>query len=118
VSDCTVQATLSTIANMQRVFVRTTDANNNIFLSANTSGGQWELFKRVNCTLTALGTYAAAPASGDTVRIVLSGSSITVYINGTARITATDAFNQAATKHGLGASNSIVPRWSNFTVEV
>lgn len=112
-SDCVIQATFATTGNVQRLTFRHVDTQNELFVSADAT--QWTLNKRVANVLTTLGTYAALPANGDVVRVVLNGSSITVYINGTSRITATETFNQTATVHGMSTNLNSV-RFDNFLV--
>jgi hypothetical protein len=37
------------------------------------------------------------------VKVLMAGDNITVQVNGTTAITATDSFNNTATQHGLAA---------------
>lgn len=81
--------------------VRATDANNYIRV-VNAQGAEYRLQKFVAGSLTLLGAATGVtPKPGDVVRIELAGTSITVFINGIQRITATDAHNVAATRHGF-----------------
>jgi hypothetical protein len=65
---------------------------------------RWELYKDVGGTFTALGTpFDETLVAGDTrtVKLAFSGSSITVYVNGVSRITASDSAISAAGKPGI-----------------
>lgn len=61
------------------------------------------LEKCVNGTVTTLGTYSSSATS---LRVRADGTSIVVYVNGTSRISVTDATHQSATKHGIGRGPS------------
>lgn len=116
-SDTAVQVTLATFADQMGLSARATDSNNYLFIRAY-SGLGYDLFKRVAGASTNLGSYSTTPASGDVLKLDMSGSSLTVYVNGVSRITATDGFNSTATKHGLWAysANFTAARWDNFSI--
>ena len=124
VSDCTVRATFGTDASgtfAQRLVVRATDKLNNFYVAnmntAGVVGDNITLWKREAAASSNMAPAAAHTwAIGDVVEVVLSGSSITVLVNGAALIAASSAFNQTATKHGLAASNNTSPRWTDFRV--
>ena len=65
--------------------------------------GQWELYKRVSGTVTGLGTdYTGdVPTTVKSVRLCASSSSLTVYVAGVSRITATDSAITATGKAGI-----------------
>lgn len=46
------------------------------------------------------------PAEGDRLRVVLSGPSITCYVNGQLAVQTTDTFNAAVTWHGIVNNNT------------
>lgn len=50
---------------------------------------------------TLIGTYSSAFNNGDRMKVVMSGTSITVYKNGVSVLAATSAINQTSTIHGL-----------------
>jgi hypothetical protein len=77
-------------------------------------GGTYKLWKR-NSGWTNIGS-GGVPTNGDIVRIELSGTSIAVYQNATLLYTATDAFNQTSTVHGLGNGGG-QPLFDDFKVE-
>lgn len=116
-SDGRVETVYSVAAGTQRLVFRCTDANN-LWLVTN-QGGSWLLYKRVAGVYTQVGSaYAGTAANGDYISVILNGSSIQVYINGNLAISASDSFNQTATKHGLGsdAAGNTSARWDNFRV--
>jgi hypothetical protein len=77
----------------------------------------YQLYKKVAGTFTALKTIAVTPVIGDVLKVVLSGSTITPYINGVAQAAATDAFNSTATKHGIGVTNSTTnAKFDDFSI--
>jgi len=83
------------------VCVRLTDLSNFIGVRNSTGIGA-ELYKRVAGTFTQLGTtYNYTHAANDIWRLEVTGDVITFYLNGVARITATDAFNNTETKTGM-----------------
>lgn len=59
------------------------------------------LIKKVSGTFTTVATYSANAQAGDRLTVQLSGSSITVQVNGVTVATATDSFNSTATEHGI-----------------
>lgn len=67
----------------------------------NYTGGAWTLFKRVSGSNTTLGTYASSTTGVATVKLVLNGTSISVFVNGTSVISATDSSISAAGKVGV-----------------
>lgn len=72
------------------------------------------LIKRTSGSDNVVGTFGTA-ASGDVLRILAAGSSITAYRNGSSIITTTDTDLQTATKHGLVLDNTTNQRldlWS------
>lgn len=88
------------------IIVRLSDELN--YITARISSTSLGLFKIVGNTPTSLGSYSFTPTSGTvyTVRIDATGSSIKVYLNDVLQISATDTFNQTATKSGLRSTNS------------
>lgn len=68
----------------------------------NAQGVEYRLQKFVGGTVTTVSAASGVtPAPGDVIRVVLNGSSITVFINGTQRMQTTDAHNATATRHGF-----------------
>lgn len=113
VSDCTVQATMFIVAGNPSLMFRYTDGNN--FWVVIGAGTTLLLFKKVTggFNQTDSGTFA----SGDILKVTLSGNVITVYRNGSLVITRPDSFNSTATKHGL-RSNGTNVTWDDFSISV
>ena len=65
--------------------------------------GAWELYKSVAGTETGIGTnyVGDVPTTTKTVRLCASGTSLTVYVAGVSRITATDSDISAAGRPGF-----------------
>lgn len=91
---------------------RLSDTSNYFFTSQSGSG---TLQKVVTGSATTLGNIPNLVA-GDHVRIICSGSSIAVDVNGQIRLQVTDTFNQTATKHGFYSNFDTAARWKNFRV--
>lgn len=116
-ADAEVQVTLAAFADQMGLAFRLTDLNNFFFVRTY-SGAGYDLFRFEAGGSSHLGAYATTPASGDVLKAVCSGSSLSVYVNGTLRIgPVTDAFNGAATKHGLWAySAGGANRFDDFSI--
>lgn len=106
VSDCTVSITIKTTVSGQGVAFRCVDASNG-WRTAYFSGSLY-LQKKVTGTYTDVpgSPIVLAPADGDVIAVVLSGTSIIVKVNGVQKYSITDAQFQTATKHGLAQTGS------------
>lgn len=113
VADGKVQATLAASA-IGGICARLSDDSNFLHLEFG-GANDFTLYKRVAGVFTSLGTFTATPAAGDVIALECRGTSLTAYLNGVARITATDAFNSSATRWGLSTQN-ITIRYDDFTV--
>lgn len=122
VSDGAVQVTIPSVAagsaNAGLSF-RASDVSNHWRLISDSSGTYIE--KKVAGTFTTMASYAPVATDGDVLRVVMLGSLVGAYRNGTPLGCVTDSFNSTATKHGLdhGASTSDTgprPRWDDFSV--
>jgi hypothetical protein len=82
------------------ILFRNIDSGNRFYAQMNSAGVS--LFKRQAGGFVQIGTTVPGATVGDTLRVVTSGSNITVYRNSTLVITATDTFNQTVTNHGIG----------------
>lgn len=73
----------------------------------NGATGNWELYKYVSGTTTLLGSYSQTLTVGNSYNVKLSmrGTSLTVYVDGVARITTTDSAITAAGKAGMRTNN-------------
>jgi hypothetical protein len=101
-----------------RLVVRLTDVDNYLFV-------EWaattvRLVKReafVDANLAPPVSYTML--AGDQVRVILSGPSVEVEINGVSMIgPVTEPFNEDATMHGLGAYDTAAGEFDNFLMEV
>lgn len=109
-ADGTIQGTLVTAGTAGNsdpgLIFRMVDAQNHWLVWANRTGG-YKLMKMVAGTYTQVGTTSASiSTANDVIKVVLNGTSITVYRNGVSMFTATDAANQTGTKHGFRAANA------------
>jgi chitodextrinase len=69
----------------------------------NAAANQWELDKYSGFNLSTLGTYAQAYVAGQAhnMKLGMNGSTITVYVDGVSRISATDASFNTVGKTGI-----------------
>lgn len=101
------------------VVCRFTDVNNCLYVAC--SGiEQYRLMKRQGGALSTLGTGTIDHAnSNDVVRVVLLGTSIKVYVNDVLDLDVTTAFNQTATRVGMGtdygSGPGSAPRFEDFS---
>jgi hypothetical protein len=111
-ADCVIEVTLFISGDAGPCF-RSTDDNNNWVWSDFDS----KLYKRVAGAYTLVGTGIGGGMDGGVIRVVLDGSTITVYRNGVLLVTASDSFNASATSHGLRDQSGGVARFDNFSVD-
>lgn len=109
-----VEAVFVTALSGQRLMVRGKDFSNMIFALCNGAGNA-TIVKRVAGVDTTLFTAAVPINTGDTVKVVLNGSTMSLYTNGTWRGDAIDTFQMGATLHGLGSTVANA-KWDNFKV--
>lgn len=118
VSDCKVTMkiglVMATGGQVMRLVARCSNLSNMLAVVITTTS--FILYRKVADVFTSIGTYAAAPLTGDTVTLDLSGSTIKMLVNGVERINVTETFNQTATSHGI-STNSLEPRFDDFKVE-
>lgn len=118
-ADGDVQVTLSTTSGGSGyvgLAARVTGTDDLWVVRASAASG-YELIKFVSGSATVVGTYGTGPSDGDVLKWTLSGDSHTVYVNGVSRITASDSFNNTATKHGLHANGAwpTSARWDDWS---
>lgn len=95
---------------MAGLVFRYTDLANHWRVLINTSAGSFALQKVVNTSVMTVAQYSpAVPGTGYGLSVRMLGDMLAVYVDGTQRMTATDAFNQTATKHGLTGFRGPVP---------
>lgn len=110
------KVTLSTVATGAGLAFRATDIENYWRLVAQAS--DYALIRRSGGADTTIGTGGSTPANGDVLLVVLAGTSITCYVNGTQVASTTSSVNQAVTKHGLAAtSGATAARFDSFSVQ-
>lgn len=93
------------------IITRVTDASNFYYAEATDSAPT--LYKRVAGTFTSLGVIGAF-ANNDVLRVLISGSTMTIYRNGVSVLSITDTTFSTQTKHGLWSGPS--GRWDNFQI--
>lgn len=115
VADVTIQSTTPTKGTDCGLCARVTDNNNYIVaIQAPTS---WLMYKRVGGAFTQLGSTASGtPANGDVLKVTLNSNALEFFVNGTSKITATESFNNTATKHGLRWSSDTTARFDDFSI--
>jgi hypothetical protein len=97
---------------VQRVIWRCIDSNNYFMLQGTA------VWKKVSGSLSNIGSITGTRANGDVVKIVVSGNTHTIFINGTQAGQITDASNAAGTKHGIGANNNTTStKFDNYKFE-
>lgn len=103
VADGTVTVTLPTAPTTPSecgLTFRAVDISN--WFVVQSAGTALKVYRNVAGTVTEIGSAASQrPASGDTLSVVMSGTSIVVKRNGSTVISLTDSAHTAATKHGL-----------------
>lgn len=100
-ASCVVAAGF-TGSNRGYLIVRMQDQENMYALRFSTGASATRLYKKVSGTWTALGSFQADPAVGDTIKIRISGTTLTFYYNGTLKDTQTVSDISAAGKAGFG----------------
>lgn len=86
--------------------LRAVDVNNHLFLNSSGGNGLIRLWKRINGTAEAIGTATTGPFPDlETIRVVLDGSSIKVYVAGSLIIDAIDGTFANATMHGIAINH-------------
>jgi len=114
-SDHYAEAVISAIATTSMgVFARSNQFGNSFYLFRN-DGSTWQLFVNDSGSFIAIGSSASgSAANGDTIRIQVVGSTITGFVNGVQKVTATDTTLTSGLYSGIrnGADNSV--RYDNF----
>lgn len=105
VSDGTAQIKITNNVVNSRIIFRYTDATN-LLLVQNDGTSKYALFKKVAGTYTQIGASAGTAANNDILKVVLLGTSVTVYNNNVQIMTATITEFQTATKHGIGCNTT------------
>ncbi|MEU5043163.1 hypothetical protein [Streptomyces griseorubiginosus] len=119
---------MTTSDNSAQVTIAATGAvSHGVFCRANTGSGftsgylwrndgtSWNLFSNVGSSFTSLGSFAGAAVAGDVAKITAVGSTITGYVNGTARVTVTNTAVATGTGVGIRAESTNLLRFDDFT---
>lgn len=119
-SDVTITTTMqsSHADHTLDIILRETDSNNWWAASGYIGGDTWRILKKEagSVSVVASGAMDISTATDYAVKVVANGSTITVYVNGTQIVQATNAtFQQTATKHGFGSTNVIANQSSTHT---
>jgi hypothetical protein len=90
-------------------------SSNGDCIYANERLTQSRIFTAVNETLTSIGSSATGIATGDTVRLEVSGTSLTMKVNGATTATATSSVNATEQAPGLFArANTLDPAFDTW----
>jgi lysophospholipase L1-like esterase len=124
VSDATLQATFTGSGSGADpgLIGRLVDANNYWmafgFGNASSDTTHWAIAKKSAGSFSFPTLTSTLRQTGDVVKLVFSGSTITLYINGTQVGTVTDSSFSTATKYGFrsGFPGSSTTSWDDFTV--
>lgn len=118
-ADCSVSVTLAGVgAGDPGLLFRGVDNIDYWYLIWQPGFPRWNLSKVITNAATLVdGTHTTpVPVNGDVLKVVLSGDSITCYLNGVSFLTATSAQFNTATKHGLATITAGTAVWDNFLV--
>ena len=109
-ADHYVEYTLQEAFTYSYVAIRATDGDN--FIGVRGWDNAYDIDKYVAGVPTyELGTWASAPQVGDVVRLQAEGDTIKVLVNGTERISITEAFNNTETRQGVVPITSSPNPW-------
>lgn len=120
VADCTVQVTLAALAGFRPglTFRFVDDSNYWVWYRVTTTS--YQCWKRVSGTFTLMhDATGLTVADGDVIKVVLSGTSIALYHQGSLITTLTSQTDhQTATKHGMYSEIGLPTntRWDDFSV--
>jgi hypothetical protein len=115
--DGTVQVTVTSAGGNACLSFRVSDGNNCWVLAA-VVGTFYEIYQRSGGSIINVKTGGSAPVNGDVVSVVLSGTSITVKVNGIAiaALASTDSgASLTRTRHGVAANSdasTLLDNWS------
>ncbi|KAA6216402.1 hypothetical protein [Streptomyces filamentosus] len=108
------QATIAaTAAASQGVWCRGNAGISTGYLWRN-DGTTWDLFRVAASTFTSIGSYEAAAAPGDVMRVQAVGSTIKGYVNGVERVSVTDTGVTTGTGVGIRCISTSALRFDSF----
>lgn len=90
--------------------VRVTNANN--YFAIRPEAAAYTLFRRTTAVgLVSIGSYATTPASGDVLKLNISGTSLEFFLNTVSRITVTDSAHSGVQTPGIICRTSTADPW-------
>lgn len=117
VSDGTITATLAIVNTSPTTALcfRYQDESNHWAFNVG-GGNNWSIYQRSGGSYTSIiSNTGVVAANGDQLKVVLSGTTVTAYINGVLFWTGTNSFLSTATKVGFRATG-LGDRWDNLQV--
>ncbi|MEV6014774.1 hypothetical protein [Streptomyces sp. NPDC051997] len=78
-------------------------------------GSTWDLFSVIGGSFSVIGSYAAAAAPGDVVKVQAVGSTVKAFVNGIERISVTDTGVSSGTSVGLRSESTSAIRFDDFS---
>lgn len=105
-SDVTIQLTMANrdpVNGSTRIIARFLDTNNYLYWGENATTSTYQIVRKQGGLFTTLLDSGITPANGDVLKLVLSGSTLQGYRNGSLIATATSTFQQTRTEHGFGS---------------
>jgi hypothetical protein len=113
--DGILQVTLATASATSRQIFEFRYSNGSNFFRCGTIANVWTLTKVEGGSETSLGTGSGTPTSGDVLKVILIGESISFYVNNVLKVAVTSSLNVTTGRHGLVISGTTAPRLDNFT---
>lgn len=98
-SNVRIACTVTRTTQVAGVAFRISDSSN--YWTVNLSGASTTLVKTVAGATTTVATYGSAFSGASDVVVTANGANIGVSVNGELILSASDAFNQTATRHGI-----------------
>lgn len=114
VSDCLVTVTMATVGGTPRLVFRATDASNCFFVDVQGASAT-KMYRRQAGANNEIASTTTLVPNGGILSVRLNGADIRAALNGVELFSVTSAFNQTATKHGLGGTATDA-RFDDFRV--
>lgn len=107
-ADCTITMDCHNISATRslEVTIRAVDIDNQWRILVSPASNTVAIYERTSGTNTLRASAAITWADDYTMKVVLSGTTITVTHNGATTVSYSSAVRQTATKHGVGANNT------------
>jgi hypothetical protein len=121
VADCTVSTKIYQQSGGSRYYglvLRSNGAGNCYLVQINGDANQIDVQKQTGGSSTTLLTAVSyTPAAGDVISAVLSGSSITIKVNGSTVLAGSDSTYNSNTKHGIWCYETDRARFDDFSIQ-